>query len=187
MNNVIIRQRACFSFATCMIASKPTGTSVMLTETEALVFHSHTYDKMFRAGHWLCQNSPGKQKVHQESVRPSWEKTSWVLGTRMVRYIMWDFHSWRHLRNCLLFLQLAFMCSYIDRKKPLILTRTEIHVLYLHELELTSWAFHLDIFAFAVSSSKVLKYYPLDDEVKLVYSHMKITNLQESLLEISKS
>lgn len=62
-----------------MMASKPLGvteTSMMLTETEALVFHSHTYDKMFSAGHWLCQNSAGKQKFHEESVRPSSEKTS---------------------------------------------------------------------------------------------------------------
>lgn len=61
-----------------MMASKPldaTETSVMLTETKALVFHSHTYDKMFSAGHLLCQNSAGKQKVHQEILRPSSKKT----------------------------------------------------------------------------------------------------------------
>lgn len=112
------------------MASKPVGAteaSLMLTKTGALVFHSHTYDKIFSAGHFLRQKCAGKQKVPQESVRQSSEKTSWVPGTKMVKQIIWDFHSWRHLRNCLLLLQLTFMCSYMDGKKPLILTRTEIY------------------------------------------------------------
>lgn len=153
MNNLIMRQRTRFSFATCCImASKSLGateTSMMLIETEALVFHSHSYDKIFSARHLLYQKYAGKQKVHQESVRPNSEKTSWVPGTRMVKWITWDFHSWRHLRNCLLLLQLTFMCSYMDGNKPLILTRTEIHGSFAftwawtHILSLTSRLFCL--------------------------------------------
>lgn len=56
------------------MASEPLGateTLVMLMGTDASVFHNRIYDKIFSAGQLLCQNSTGKQKGLQESVRPS--------------------------------------------------------------------------------------------------------------------
>lgn len=48
-----------------------TETLGMLMGTEASVFRNSIYDKIFSAGHMLCQNSTDKQKGFQESVRPS--------------------------------------------------------------------------------------------------------------------
>ena len=70
-----MRQGPCFSFTThCTTASEPLGataTLVMLMGTEASVSDNHIYDKIFSAGHLLRENSTGKQKGLQESVRPS--------------------------------------------------------------------------------------------------------------------
>lgn len=48
-----------------------TETLGRLRGTEASVFHKSICGKIFSAGHMLCQNSTGKQKGFQESVRPS--------------------------------------------------------------------------------------------------------------------
>lgn len=58
-----------FIYNTLHRALGATETLMMLIGTEASVFHNRIYNKIFSAGHLLCQNSAGEQKGLQESVR----------------------------------------------------------------------------------------------------------------------
>lgn len=189
MNHLIMRQRTYFSFATCgTMASKPLGateTSVMLTKPETLVFHSYPMTKYSVLNTFYIKTVLANKK----SIKKVWgqvqKKTSWALEWSDKSYEIsiaggtWETAFYFSRSHFCVVTWMARSLWYWPDQKPM-------YLLYLHELELTSWALYLEFFCLCHLQQQSFEVLSKGDEVKLAYRHKKITNFQENLLEISK-